>query len=317
MRGAIVGHMADVVAFESHSGSRKQPGPEVARLAARQGGVVAVWQLYELDIKSGMIKSWVRSGRLHGLHIGVYSLGHRDVSRKGKLWAALLACGPDAVLSHRSAAALWGIRPTSRKDVDVTVPGRSRHKREGIDPHLVRNLDPRDVTKIDGIPVTTLARTLLDLAEVVPQDHLARAIEEAERKRLFDLKAVNELLERSPGRRGRKALSVALTDAVIEPMSRSDLERMFLKLCRQAGFPRPLVNTLIEGHEVDFIWPDKGLIVEIDSYAYHHTRKAFETDRQRDAHLQIARHRVVRVGDRWLATRPDEVAATLRALRNP
>lgn len=245
----------------------------------------------------------------------MYTVGHRAIGDKGLLWAAVLACGEGAVVSHRSAADLWAIRPSSRVTVDVTVPGRSRNKRPGIDVHRVRHLDPRDITTIEGIPVTTLARTLLDLAEVVPQNDLERAIERAENQRLFDLTAVNAVIARSPGRRGRKPLLAALTDSVIEPMSRSDLERAFVKLCRRAGIPRPIVNALIEGYEVDMSWPDSRLIVEIDSWKYHRTRRKFEDDRRRDAKLHRARYRTLRVTDRWLATDPDGVAETVLELR--
>ncbi len=146
------------------------------------------------------------------------------------------------MISHRDAAQLWGIRPSSRVPVDVTVPGRKPRRRKGIDPHHVRRLDPLDVAEIDGIPVTTLARVFLDLAEVVPQRQVTRAIEEAERQQLVDLTAIHDTLDRNPGRHGQKPLLAILSDAVIEPMSRSDLEIAFLELCKEHGIPRPMVN---------------------------------------------------------------------------
>ena len=199
--------MADVVALNGHSRRQVQPRHgDVAELAGRQGGAVAHRQLMALGISRATIDHWLRTDRLHAVHRGVYALGHRVLTEEGRLSAAVLACGPGAVISHRSAANLWGIRPNNRKPIDVTVPGRSRHRRKGIDIHLVRHLDPRDVTEIDGLPVTTLARTLLDLAEVVPKNQVQRAIGEADYRRVFDLKAVNELLSRSKGRRGLKPL---------------------------------------------------------------------------------------------------------------
>jgi hypothetical protein len=240
-------------------------------------------------------------------------LGHATLTPKGRLWAALLACGPGAVISHRDAAALWNVRRSSRVPVDVTVPGRRRHPRTGIDVHSVRGLDPRDVARLDGIPVTTLARTLLDLAEVVPQHQLERAVEQAERLQLLDLRAIEGLRNRSRGRRGLKALTAAFTDAVIEPMTRSELEIALLQICTDHGIPLPVVNAQVAGYEVDMLWPRERVVVELDSRAYHLNRPAFERDRQKDAALQLAGYRVIRVTEQQLK-RPDRVARTVQAL---
>jgi len=292
-----------------------ETGPPLARRATEQGGVLSHPQLIAFGVGAGAIKYRVRIGELHPMHKGVYAVGHRAVGKKGRLWAAVLACGEGAVVSHRSAAELWAIRPSSRRTVDVTVAQRGRASRHGIDVHRVRHLDPRDVTTIDGIPVTTLARTLLDLAEVVPQNDVERAIERAEQRQIIDLRAIKEVIARNPGRKGRRPLLAALTDSVIEPMTRSDLERTFLKLCRKAGIPKPTVNALIEGYEVDISWSDSPLIVELDSWKYHRTRRSFESDRRRDANLQRAGYRTLRVTDRWLVTDPDGVAKTVLDLR--
>ncbi len=232
----------------------------------------------------------------------------------GRLMAAVLACGPGAVVSHRSAADLWGIRPTARKRIDVTVPGRSRHGRPGIDLHLVRGLDPRDITTKDGIPVTTVARTLLDLAEVAPRHHVARAIEQADRLRLFDLTELEELLARSPGRRGRKPIT---TSSLMQSSSRAPAptwRATSSSSVRTAASERPIVNTLVEGFEVDMAWPDKRLVIELDGYETHGTRRAFEDDRRRDATLQLARQRTIRVTHRWLTREPDDLERTVKAL---
>ena len=178
----------------------------------------------------------------------------------------------------------------------------------------MRGLDPRDITTEDGIPVTTVARTLLDLAEVTPRHHVARGIEQADRLGLFDLIKLEELLARSPGRRGRKPLNEVLTDAVIEPRSRSDLESDFLQFCQDRGIPRPIVNTFVEGFEVDMAWPDQRLVIELDGYDTHGTRRAFEADRRRDATLQLARQRTIRVTHRWLTREPDDLERTVKAL---
>jgi very-short-patch-repair endonuclease len=278
--------------------------------------VVAAWQLLRLGFTRRQIECRLASGRLHAIHRGVYAVGHRVLDSRGVQMAAVLACGRSAVLSHRAAARLWAIRPDSRRAIDVTVPGPGRRPRDRISVHAVRALDPRDRAVIEGIPVTTLARTLLDLAEVVPEDHVARAIEEAARRRIFDLRALEELLARSPGRRGRRRLRGALEDHIIEPATRSELERRFFALCREAGLPRPMVNTLVEGYEVDFYWPDIRLVAELDSFESHGTRRAFERDRERDATLMLAGHRVVRITWRQVTRSPAKLVARLRALRD-
>jgi very-short-patch-repair endonuclease len=275
--------------------------------------VIADWQLLRLGVGRGAIKYWLRSGRLHLVYPGVYAVGHRVLGDQGRLWAAVLACGSGAVISHRSAAKVWGIRPNNRKPIDVTVPGRSRHKRKGIDVHRVRHLDPRDVTKRDGIPVTTLARTLLDLAEVVPQNQVRRAINEADYQKLFDLRAVNEVLSRSNGRRGQKPLRSALIAVVPGERTRSDFEEAFLDFCEQRGIPRPKVNQHLDGREVDMLWPESDLIVELDGYQAHSTRRAFEDDRRRDAKQALTELRTIRVTDRWLTREPDALEQTLKA----
>src|SRR5439155_6498379 len=165
-----------------------------------------------LGLGRGAIEWRINVGRLHQVHLGVYAVGHRKLEWRGILIAAVLAYGPEAVLSHRAAARLWGIRPDNRRDVDVTVPARGLRRRRGLQPHCVRRLDPRDVTQLDGIPVTTLPRTLLDLAEVTPKSHVVRALTEAERQQIIDLNGLNELLARSPGRRGRRPLREILAD---------------------------------------------------------------------------------------------------------
>jgi very-short-patch-repair endonuclease len=294
---------------KSQSGDR-----QIAELADRQHRVVALWQLVQLGFDTGAIEGRVERGRLYRVHQGVYAVGHRKLEWRGILMAAVLACGPRAVLSHRSAARLWGIRPDSRRDVDVTVPSRGAHRRKGIQPHSVRKLDPRDVTVIDGIPVASLARTLLDLAEVAPKDHVVRAITEAERRWIIDLKDLEDTMARSPGRRGRKPLREILADAVIEPHTREELEARFLELCREAGLPKPKVNVLVEGKLVDAVWPEQKLIVELDGWAFHRQRKAFEDDRERDVTLLLAGYRVVRITWRQLTRNPDTVIARLRAL---
>jgi hypothetical protein len=180
--------------------------------------------------------------------------------------------------------------------------------------HRVRALHTDDGTELDRIPITTVARTLLDLAEVVPADRLARAVENAERLGLFDLIAIEELCERSRGRRGLKPLRQAIAGYVEGPVTRSDLEREFVAFCDRARLPRPAMNVWLEGFEVDALWRDSRIVVEVDSYAFHRTRAAFERDRESDADLHAAGYKVIRVTHRMIEQRPQKVAKRIRSL---
>jgi hypothetical protein len=227
--------------------------------------------------------------------------------------AAVLAGGPTAALSHRDAAALWGIRRDSRPQIDVTVARRGRRPLEGITLHSVRELGKQDVGVIEHIPVTSLARTLLDLAEAVRPRELERAFEEAEQLRILDLSAIEGLLARSLGRRGAKPLGRLVREYAGEPPpTRSEFERLFLDFCHAAGIPAPLVNTLVKGYEVDALWPEQKVVVELDSREWHDNATAFETDRVRDAVLQLADYRVLRVTWRRLRREPQAVVRMLR-----
>jgi predicted transcriptional regulator of viral defense system len=256
-----------------------------------QHGVVAAWQLVIAGYSHRAIHDRARAGRLHRIHRGVYSVGHGRPTPRGRWMAAVLACGREAVLSHRSAAALWDIRPSPsvRAGIDVTAPGRSRRGRAGIALHSVRTLDPRDRAILDGIPVTSLHRTLLDYAELASPRQLTAAFEAAERRDLLDLAEIDELIARSPGRRGIKRLRALAEDhRGPAPDTRSELEARFLGLIRDAGLPEPGVNVVVAGVTVDFYWPQARLVVEIDGWAFHRSHRAFEDDRDRDAKLQLA-----------------------------
>jgi very-short-patch-repair endonuclease len=227
--------------------------------------------------------------------------------------AAVLACGDHAFLSHRSAAALWGIARGASARVDVTAP-IGRRGRPGIALHRFRGLHPDDEAEREGIPVTSVARTLLDLAEVVDSRRLGRAVEEAERLGLFDLRAIERVCERNGGRHGLRPLLAVVRSLQPAPETRSELERGFVDLCRRAQLPTPAVNALVAGYEVDAVWWDYGLAVELDGYAFHRTRAAFERDRTRDAALMLAGYRVLRITARRLEDDPDSVAETIRRL---
>jgi predicted transcriptional regulator of viral defense system len=290
----------------------------IARLADRQHGVVARRQLLALGLSPDAIDHRVALGRLHVLHRGVYAVGHRALTREGHWMAAVLVGGEGAVLAERTAAASWGIRATAAAGVHIFAPRQLRPRR-GIRAHEVR-LAPDEVTTHHGIPVTTPARTLLDLAAVLTEHQLTRAAERAEALRLTSPTSLEALVARYPNRPGTPAIRRLLDDNRIHATTtRSNLERRFLSLLDAENLPRPLVNEAIHlnqttNFEVDFTWRAHGLIVELDGWQTHSTRAAFERDRARDRALQAHGWRVVRVTSRQLQNEPRQIAAALRAL---
>ena len=285
----------------------------IAWVAERQHGVVTCRQLAGLGVGRGGIRARVLAGRLHRMYPGVYCVGHRQLTANGRRLAAVLACGPGALLSHRSAAAHFGITAAEPSRLDVTSPGRNRAGPRGIAVHLPRRLHAEDATVHEGIPVTSTARTLLDLAQMAGQRDVDRALDAAERLGRFDLAAAERLLERTPGHRGRGRFARALRAHRPGP-TRSELERRFLKVCRRAGLPHPQVNTRVAGIEVDAVWRRQRLVVELDGHAYHRTPLAFEGDRRRDAVLQLRGYRVLRITYRRLHDEPEEVVRIVREL---
>ena len=273
--------------------------------------MVARTQLVELDVSAATIDSWVKERRLHLLHRSVYAFGHQALGPRGRVMAAVLACGARAVASHRTAAWLWDLLPDHRAVVDVTAPTR-RRGRLGIAVHTSR-IEEADRGTVDGIPVTSLSRTLLDVAEVIPPRQLARAVEEAERRRLLDLGAIEEAMARGAGRRGLGRLEAALATYRPPPFTRSELENKFMELVHEAGLPPPSQNVYLNGFEVDACWADHKLVVELDGYEYHRTRAAFERDRERDARLRAEGWLVLRFSWRQVVSDPESVVAALRA----
>jgi hypothetical protein len=233
--------------------------------------------------------------------------------------AAVLAGGPDAVLSHRSAAALWGLREDRRASIDVTAPNRRGRVPKGIDAHRDGSLAQADRAELHRIPCTSVARTLLDFAAVAPIWELRKAVSEAEVLRVLNHKAVRQLIERSRGRRGVARLRMLMDE--IHPQTkrtRSDLELLFLRMCERAGLPQPEVNvTLYPGGRrtmPDFLWRDAGLIVEADSRRFHDTDSAFQSDRAREQRLQLAGWRVSRCTWEQIEREPRRLAKTIRGL---
>jgi Protein of unknown function (DUF559)/Transcriptional regulator, AbiEi antitoxin len=291
----------------------------IADLAEEQHGVISLGQLVELGLAARSVDKRAAMGRLHRIHQGVFAVGHRLLSPDGYRMAAVLACGPGAVLSHRSAAALWGIRSGGRSRIDVTAPRRRGRCPAGIDAHRDGSLHPSDRTEIRGIPCTNLARALLDLAGVVSPRELRNAITQAEIERVFDLAAVNAVIARSRRRRGVARLRQAIADHdPRDQLAREELERRFLELCRRARLPLPEVNIplLLDGEpiEPDFTWRSARLIVEADGRRTHHTVRAFERDRRRDQRLKLAGWDVVRCTWRQVVYDPGDLGQTLRTL---
>jgi len=304
--------MRDVVRFLP--GIRELDGPRprdvaLVELAQAQFGVVTSAQLAQMGFSSSAISRMVASGRLIRLHRGVYAVGHSRLIARGRWLAAVLACGEDASLSHREGATLLDLRYSERSRVDVTVTGRSRCGQRGIQIHSVRRLYPDDVTEIDGIRVTTIARTLLDLCEVIRADQVRRAFEKAERMEVLDYRALHLVAERARGRRALKLfLPLIAEDYSTAARAKSDLEARFLDLIRERELPMPVVNGMAGGYEVDAHWPGTELIVELDSWAFHRSKRSFHADRAKWLDLRSRGFDVVTVTDPMLRSEPGRIA---------
>jgi very-short-patch-repair endonuclease len=291
----------------------------IAALAAEGWGVVARRELLDAGVTVKEINGRVATRRLLRLHSGVYAVGHTSLRPEGWRRAAVLAGGPGAVLSHRSAAEAWGLRAVSaRARHDITVKHSRGRSSRHLDAHQCR-LDRRDTTELDGIPITTVARTLLDLAEVVPRTQVQRAIETTIHLGHYDGFAIDDVMSRSNGRRGLKHLKAALAAAHPDAAhAKSALERLMLELIDAHGLPRPSVNIHIEGYERDLVWPHQRVIVELDSWRFHRTKEAFENDRRRDATLTPLGYRTLRFTWDQVTKDATFVARTLAAtLRVP
>ncbi len=249
------------------------------------------------------------------MHQGVYAVGHSRLSRNGRWLAAVLAYGNGALLSHRSAAALWGLARQRSPLIDITAAmGRQGvDRREGIFVHRGR-LHPEDRAVRGGLPVTTIARTLFDMAEFVSFKHLESSWEEADRLGLLELRQVERICERGYGRRALRPIRRLLAEARASTITRSPLEDEFAAFCRDRGLPTPSFNTTVLGFEVDALWPRQRLAAELDSWEFHSHRAAFERDRARDTALQVAGYRTIRITHRRLHQEAPALAKDLRAL---
>jgi very-short-patch-repair endonuclease len=285
----------------------------IALLAAEQWGVLTILQLVQAGLSRSAISRRTAAGRLHRVHRGVYSLlPPAALAPEGRWLAAVLACGHGAALSHRSAGLLWEILERDDRLAEVTVPvGRAQTVR-GVILHRSRNLSPH-ITRRRGIAVTTLERTLADLADVVPASELRRAAQQAEFKR-STVGSTGDPWRHANGRRGAPRLRELPLLRARVGMTRSELERRMLRLCRSAGLPEPESNRRIAGETVDFLWRNERLVVETDGGQAHLTAAAFENDRRRDVELMLAGWRVARFTWAAIAREPHVVAERLRRL---
>jgi very-short-patch-repair endonuclease len=285
---------------------------EIAALAARQHGLVTRAQLLGAGIAVHAVDRRVKDGRLQPLHRGVYRVGP-VVARHAREMGAVLACGPGAVLSHRSAAALWEMlpRPSRSTPIEVILPRGDRGRRPGIRAHRFSGLPPGDSTTIAGIPITTPARTLLDLASVAGTRELERAVAQVERRELARPGELLSLVNRHRRRPGTPALLALLAPDARPAWTRSEAEERLLALIGKGQLPRPEANVRVEGYEVDFLWREARVVVEVDGFAFHSSEKRFENDRRRDAQLAAAGLRVMRVTWRQMEVEPEAVLVRL------
>jgi very-short-patch-repair endonuclease len=290
----------------------------LAELGERQHGVVSRRQLLGLGFSGREIERRIECRRLHLLHRGVYAVGHRAIPREGRWLAAVLASGEGAVLSHWSAAALWNIRPNSRSVIDVTTPRKSRSHAGIRRHHSPLPLD--EVTVEREIPVTTVPRTIFDLAASEPVETVLSMLREMEYLQLYDRLSLWDLIARYPKRRGVRRVQFALTRLTEEPPGRrhSPLEERFLPFLRRHRLPLPRFNDWIllgeRRFQVGCHWPGTGQIVELDGWKGHSTKSAFLSDRARDRGLRVAGYSVTRLAWNQLDGEPQQIADDLRAL---
>jgi very-short-patch-repair endonuclease len=287
----------------------------IAERAARQHQVIALRQLRELGAGEKAVRRRLSDRRLHPLFRGVFAVGLARPSLRGRWKAATLALGEDALLSHRDAAVLLDLASERRPGVDVTVPGRNARSQPGISAHRIVVSVPADRNEVDGIPVTSVARTLLDLAALLGPTKLRRAYERAERVQALDVRAIDDLLLRSNGHRGAGRLrDLRAYDPALAAQAESELERIFLDLLRAHRVPMPQVNVLVDGFLVDAYWPEADVVAELDGYEFHHDREAFERDHAKLAKLRLAGHEVLALTYEQVVRDPSWAVTTVTEL---
>src|SRR6266536_293649 len=291
-----------------------RPDVRVARRAAEQWGVLSVDELRRCGLSSRGIAVRVRNGRLHPMHRGVYAVGHANPPRDGRFLGAVKACGPGAVLSHFSAAALWRFVDWDDRHPEVTVKGTATRAHPGLRVHRTCTLEPRDIVRHDGIAVTSPARTLLDLAAVLEYRPLRRAVRQAQSLRRVNVGQLVEVLGRLGPRRGTRQLARIV--ATGPAPTRSELEDAVLDLLLRFGLTHPDVNVplYLGGRRIvpDFRWPEQQLVLEADGAAWHDHKLAREDDAERQALLEAHGERVLRVTWDQAIARPRETLSRIR-----
>ncbi|MBS1861791.1 MAG: hypothetical protein JSS68_08765 [Actinobacteria bacterium] len=272
--------------------------------------MVATRQLGELGYGRNAVAKAAKVGRLHRIHRGVYVVGHRRLTWHGRCMAAVLASSP-SVAGHWSAAWLWGLLQSRPGSLHVTCRG-ARRARRSFFTHQV-DLVPEDRAVRDGIPVTSLARTILDVATDSRPETVERFVRRADDAGDFDLRAMHDLLDRTTGHHGHAKVIAALDIYEdVAPFTRSGLERRFLELVREAGLPEPAMNFFVGGFEIDAWWEEAQFGVELDTYETHGSRLSFEGDRVRDDELLLAEIDATRVTGVRLDREPQAVMDSLR-----
>jgi very-short-patch-repair endonuclease len=291
---------------------RAKGGPDstASWVAERQLGLITTRQLIAAGISRDAITTRCRRGTLHRVHQGVYAFGAAILLPGARELAAILACGDSALVSHRSAAALWGLASPWPNEVDVTVVAGSRRRREGLRVHRVAGLDDAERRSQNGIPITSPSRALLDFAAQAAPHELEYAIAEAYALRLTSERELRSVA-RHRHRSGAGELGAELALEGGPAWTRSEAEHQMQRLLREARLPPPLVNVPVAGFTVDFFWPANRLIVEVDGYRFHGHRRAFENDRRRQTALVAAGHKVIRVTWRQIRDEPLAVIAAI------
>jgi Protein of unknown function (DUF559) len=307
-------HRDEAGARSGHRDEAIEREQRLARLATRQHRAVGHDQMVVLGFGRGAIGRRLRAGRIWRIHRGVYAIGPGPLDQIGRWYAALLACRPAPALSHLSAAAESGLA-REVGGVHVTIARHNGPALGGVTVHCARCLDPLDLSRgANGLPVTALHRTFLDLAETLPFERLETVFEEADRRDLLDFAAIRACMSRNRGRRGLRPLRMLVDDYLPVGNAKAGLERPFQRLVAEEGFPEPLTNILVCGLLVDCYWPDYRLVVELDSRAFHSHWRQQERDRARDGTLLRAGIACLRVTDRRLAHEREELIGDLASV---
>lgn len=288
---------------------------QIARIATRQSGVISLEQSLALGLTYEAVRARVRRGQLHPIHRGVYAVGHTSLVPRAYLIAALLACGSDSLLSHRTAAAVYGLREIATRRIEVTVPAGCVRRRSGLVIHRTSvPLDRTEVRVRGNLRVSSVPRMLIELAPSEKPAELDRLITQGVRKRILDIEAVERALAKHRQRPGVGKLARAFEEYRPKPDRKSDLERAFDTLIAGTDVPEPLRNIFIEGWEIDCYWPDAKFAVELDGRPYHVAVRDMDKDKYKDAKLMLVGTTVMRITDTRFELDPQGVLDDVRKM---